>query len=217
QLQIQELRKRLTNQRLLTSSLKADLDAKPSQRGRKREAPVDPALSSNYKRILLLAKKWTIFHEPWINSDAFMRYPSSDAPAPYSTARFANETKYHAGYITELHNYLEDQELQELAARLPAFRSEFTKQISNERSSSLDRIRTHAQYILRELSLPACIGVAQSGPDRATNEILMSLLRQPTNPTSKFAPIFYPRDLNMVDDYLFLNEFQPRVSYLCFF
>ncbi|KAK7434682.1 hypothetical protein VKT23_020089 [Stygiomarasmius scandens] len=44
QLQNQELRKRLANQRLLTSSLKANLDDK-SRKGQKRNKPIDSTLS----------------------------------------------------------------------------------------------------------------------------------------------------------------------------
>ncbi|KAK7438085.1 hypothetical protein VKT23_018251 [Stygiomarasmius scandens] len=119
QLQNQELQKQLANQRLLTSSLKADLDDK-SRKGQKRNKPIDSTLSPYLNHILLIGKCWTLMHEPWISGDSFMRSPPPNSPGPYTLDQFKDFETYQAGQILELHEYLEDSELKNLAISLPA-------------------------------------------------------------------------------------------------
>ncbi|KAK7457878.1 hypothetical protein VKT23_010222 [Stygiomarasmius scandens] len=215
QLQNQELRKRLANARLLISSLKADLGGK---RGRKREAPVDPALAAERERVMLLAKKWAIFQDPWINGNAFMHLPPADAPSLLSAARFKTEETYKEGIIVELHEYLRDPNLQRLATSLPAFLHEFQLQVQAQRNNATNRIRSNVCFILRELSLDSTIvEVATAGVDRGASLVLKSLLLNNNNPDSVYAPIFFP-DLDVRRfDWVFLNEYQPRmIRAICF-
>ncbi|THU90820.1 hypothetical protein K435DRAFT_910319 [Dendrothele bispora CBS 962.96] len=189
QLQNQELRSRLSAAQALISNLKADIESpsvKTNRKGRKREAPLDPALAPHRERILQLGKEWTIMHEPWINADVFMRLLPPNAPLPLSSARFATEDTYRDGTIQELHEHLQDARLQHFAAQLPAFRAEFIRDVGSQRTTSVDR------------------------PDRGRSELLQSLLMRQDDLDDINVPIFFPNH-DTGNNCLFLNEYQPRM------
>ncbi|KAK7461498.1 hypothetical protein VKT23_008672 [Stygiomarasmius scandens] len=217
QLQNQELRKRLANQRLLTSSLKADVETR-GKPGRKRDAPIDSALQPYKDWLFIIGKRFTLMHEPWIEPNCFMRPLPPDSPDAYSLARFERDFKFYKdNQISELHDSLADPELIRLAIGLPALRTEFQKCMTAQRSNSTDRCRQNASHILRELSLPSTpMTTADAGRERAECQAISSLFRQSDNPTSIFAPIHFP-GLLPDNDKLFLNEFQPRIIRACLF
>ncbi|KAF5334706.1 hypothetical protein D9758_017254 [Tetrapyrgos nigripes] len=206
----QALREKISQLQLAISVLKAKTSKR--KQGRKREAPVDPGVAPFVTQISHLGAKFAVMNEPWINTEIFQCPLPANHVDPFSPERFADQTMYKAGMIAELHSHLGDPCLQNLAATLPSFKTEFQKALNNQRTHTTDRVRSHATIILRELSLPDYISVAKAGEKRVQSDDLTSLWTQGKKDVreEKLAPIFFP-DQIINPHTLFLNEFQPRI------
>jgi len=147
--------------------LRARLNAGRVRRGPKPKK--QPSGNAPYERevVLRFGKQWCIFGSPWLQPNAFGRYPESSMPHPQSAERFATLESHVLGTIVQLHEFLDDDKLRELAAENSAFKTEvkytitsitdlwlmtrrqFINEVNAQRSSGLSAVRNALPKIFR--------------------------------------------------------------------
>lgn len=235
QLQHQKVLKHNKNLRIQVADLKSQLElAKRKAKGSGKPRKNEDALL-NHELIVKLGKKYTVMVHPWPSSAMFMNLPAPDAPDPESKQRFTSLDAYEDGLTKELHVYLNDKELCERAAEYAPFKTavgafaskhkisywpilptQFLYQAKQERSAFIHTIRDCAPIILESIvDGSPTLWVANNGKLRKESLVLQGLLQFPNRSAvnDPFSPILYP-NAQKNNQYLFMNEFQPKVSHL---
>ncbi|EEB87447.1 hypothetical protein MPER_15196, partial [Moniliophthora perniciosa FA553] len=181
--------------------------SKKGQRGRKRQADVDPRF--NHDTVVLLGKKYSVTVAPWVDSRIFGQWPDANGLRPNAPERFDTDANFLKGAVVELHEYLGDPELCKLAVEYPAFKNAFQKQTNAERATALSSTREMAPVIFDGLTITTTLWAAAAASKRGKDNTMRNLLYFPHKPKSPFSPIFYPNQQEN-PGYLFKNEYQPK-------
>ncbi|KAL0059306.1 hypothetical protein AAF712_013954 [Marasmius tenuissimus] len=195
--------------------LKARL-ARGSRRGRRSKAIVTRDAPYERDTVLRFGKQWCVFGSPWLDAGAFGKYPTTSMPHPQSPAQFETAESHLQGTIVQLHEFLGDNKLRELAAESSSFRNEFIANISTECSSGMTQIRNGVSSIFCELdvNIPKELCHANCWQERANNADMKKLLQAPPNaPGSGKSPlsaVFFPRQVYNMSQ-CFMNEIQPKI------